>query len=93
MELAGLEPATSWVRFRRSPALSIACSRDFAVVEARPEARFFGQFPPISAGIGPKKRLFGPISRRAELRLPRWLPVDPDPALTKDTGRERDPVP
>jgi hypothetical protein len=29
MELAGLEPAASWVRSRRSPALSLACLRGF----------------------------------------------------------------
>ena len=29
MELAGLEPATSWVRSRRSPALSLACLQGF----------------------------------------------------------------
>jgi hypothetical protein len=62
MELAGLEPATSWVRSRRSPALSLACLQGFYALEARSEARLFGQFPLISAGIGPKKRRFGPIS-------------------------------
>src|SRR5215207_10644300 len=31
-------------------------------VEAGPEARIFGQFPPISAEFGPKRRRFGPIS-------------------------------
>src|SRR5215217_2165585 len=29
MELAGLEPATSWVRSRRPPALSLACLQGF----------------------------------------------------------------
>ena len=29
MELAGLEPATSWVRSRRSPALSLGCLQGF----------------------------------------------------------------
>jgi len=79
MELAGLEPATSWVRSRRALALTSAICRVFAAVEARPEARIFGQFPPISAGIGPKKPVFGPISpwfpvvpASSELRLARW---------------------
>src|SRR5215203_3161901 len=44
-----------------SPEFLLIC-RVFAAVEARPEARVFGQFAPISAGIGAKKRLFGRIS-------------------------------
>src|SRR5918994_5099477 len=63
MELAGLEPATSWVRSRRALALSLACLQAFAGADTRSEALVFGRFPPISAGIGPKKRVFGPISR------------------------------
>jgi hypothetical protein len=75
VELGGLEPPTSWVRSRRALALSLACCRVFAAVEARTEARISGQFRPISAGIGPKERGFGPISRLAELRLPVGRPL------------------
>src|SRR5215204_3009983 len=46
----------------RSPALSLACLLGFRGAGARSEVRDFGQFPPISAGIGPKNRVFGPIS-------------------------------
>jgi hypothetical protein len=49
VELAGLEPATSWVRSRRSPALSLACLQSFYGLEARSEARLFR---PISAHFG-----------------------------------------
>jgi hypothetical protein len=59
VELAGLEPATSWVRL----ALSLACLRGFRARGGPSGGRVFGQFPLISAGIGPKKRVFGPISR------------------------------
>src|SRR5688572_16182386 len=41
MELAGLEPAASWVRSRRSPGLSVACLQGFRGAGARPEARTF----------------------------------------------------
>jgi hypothetical protein len=34
----------------------------------RSVARLFGQFPPISAGIGPKKGVFGPISSLTSIR-------------------------
>jgi hypothetical protein len=57
VELGGLEPPTSWVRSRRTFALSLACLQGFAAVETRPEAHVFRQFPPISAGIGPKNRV------------------------------------
>jgi hypothetical protein len=74
MELAGLEPATSWVRFGRSPALNLLCLQGFRAGEARSVARDFGQFPLVSAGIGPKKPVLGPISHLPLLRLRRFLP-------------------
>src|SRR5215208_4533084 len=64
VELAGLEPPTSWVRSRRSPALSLACLQGFYALEARSEARLFGQFPLISAEIGGDAASYGlPLSR------------------------------
>ena len=51
---------------------------------ARREARFFGQFPLISAGIGPREQGFGPISGLAELRPPYLPPVSQSAA---DAGR------
>jgi hypothetical protein len=44
LTLAGLEPATSWVRSRRSLALNWLICGGFAAAEARSEARLFGQF-------------------------------------------------
>ena len=70
MELAGLEPATSWVRSRRALALTLGYLRVFAVSAARLRPPIFRQFPLISAGIGPKKRRFGPISGRRWRRPP-----------------------
>src|SRR5918996_5970449 len=60
------------------------CLQGFAVVAARREARIFGQFPPISARIGPRKQGFGPISGLAELRPPYLPPVSQSAA---DAGR------
>jgi hypothetical protein len=47
MELAGLEPATSWVRSRRSPALSVACLQGFS------QRRKPGPWPALSANFRP----------------------------------------
>src|SRR5215213_11154806 len=58
-------------------------------MKARPEARIVGHFPPISAEIGPKKRVFGPISHRASYacRVGRphnsGKPMESRPALPK----------
>ena len=73
MELAGLEPATS-LGAMRSPALNLACLQGFRGGAARPEAHIVRQLPPIPAGIGPKKRVFGPIFRLGRLRVPSWPP-------------------
>jgi hypothetical protein len=53
MELAGLEPATSWVRSRRPPALSLACLRGFR--GGRGPVRglhFSASFGPFALGSG-----------------------------------------
>jgi hypothetical protein len=42
MELARLEPAASWVRSRRSPALSLTCYRDFGACRLASTAPNFG---------------------------------------------------
>ena len=49
MELAGLEPATSWVRSRRSLALSLAYLQGFHVGDGRAGG---GDFRPVSAHLG-----------------------------------------
>jgi hypothetical protein len=67
MELAGLEPATSWVRF--------------AVAAVRPEASIFGQFGSISAEIGPKNGVFGPISLTGRRSVRRTLIGGPGSSL------------
>jgi hypothetical protein len=77
VELAGLEPATSWVRSRRALALCLAHLLGFQVLAARSEVRDFGQFPPISAEIGPNKRVFGPIFHLPVLRLAGWCAIPP----------------
>ena len=69
-ELAGLEPAASWVRSRRALALSLVYLRGFRGGGGTAAAPNFRQFPLISAGIGPKKRRFGPISGRRCRRPP-----------------------
>jgi hypothetical protein len=86
VELAGLEPATSWVRSRRSLALSLACLQGFRVGEARSVARDFGQFPLVSAEIGPKKPVFGPISSCPGCAFAGSCPFH-SPAVPSDTGR------
>ncbi len=65
MELAGLEPATSWVRSKLAFDSSLACLQGFAALAREVEAEIFGQFPLISAGIGPQNEVFGPISPEA----------------------------
>src|SRR5215218_5074082 len=53
VELAGLEPATSWVRSRRPAALSLACLRGFRGGGGPVGGLDFGLFPPSPLEIGP----------------------------------------
>ena len=66
MELAGLEPAASWVRSRRSPALSLACLQGFRSRGGPVGGLGFWLISARFRWDRAKNRLFGPISRLTE---------------------------
>jgi hypothetical protein len=74
MELAGLEPATSWVRSRRALALILACLQGLRRGGARSEARISASFRPFRLGSGQRNGSLARSPRPARLRLPRWPP-------------------
>jgi hypothetical protein len=80
MELAGLDPATSWVRFGRAPCSNSADLQEFrrASAEVSPLRMFAGcgRLP----GVCPRKRRFGGKRPRGN-RTPH-----PPPALTTPTS-------
>src|SRR5215217_2902673 len=68
VELAGLEPATSCVRSRRSLPLSLVFCRVFAAVEARPETPVSASFWPFRLGSGQRNAVLARSRRRRGAR-------------------------
>src|SRR5829696_7615787 len=89
VELAGLEPATSWVRSRRPVALNLACLRGFpdggdpiCGPRFRPISAHFGRDRAKEKGLWPDLRSAPAGPRRVGRPLH-------SPAVTGGTGRVR----